>query len=205
MRKWAESAPVFKRFSAEGVLVGQMLAAYGEIEYELYSILCLISDEAPHHLKTVFRLRRRRDRLEVIDSLIRPRFSKMGLGAKYVQAMDAVECCRMLFNQYDSCHWFSQDCALYFLDLDELASRQFEDAGMRAFQTDADLLSAQMAYFDYARLCLTYLRQELAAADGKGDRGARSMPPKRIRPNMYLREANDAIGAASERKTAAGR
>ena len=199
MRECAEFAPVFKRFSAEGALVGQMLTAYGEIEYELFSILCLISDEAPHHLKTVFRLRRRRERLDVIDSLIRPHFSKLGLAAKYAQAMDAVDCCRMLFNQYDSCHWYARDGELLFVDLDDLGEQGSDSAGLRALSTDADLLSLQMAYFDYARLCLVHLRQELGK-EGEPDPKARPMPPKRIRPNMFIRECEADLGSKNPPK-----
>ncbi|MGE0408185.1 MAG: hypothetical protein AB7P23_02855 [Amphiplicatus sp.] len=180
------------RSSAEGVLVGQMLCAYGEIEYELISLLSLITDQAPLHLKTIFKLRRRRERLEVIDAVARAKFIEIGLGAKYVQAIDAVDCCRTLFSQYDSCHWFRRDGRLCFVDLEEFADGRaapaagFEDSG-GAYATDAELLGEQTNYFDYARLCLAHLRREIEG--GAERRGP--MPPKRIRPPLHRGAIND--------------
>jgi len=175
-------------FSAESILVGQMLGGYGELEYRLSELIAALSKNAALHLAGVFKLSTPAARLEVIDALLRPKADEFGLASKYAQAMDAVDFCRLVRAQYDCCHWSARNGKIRFLNMEEQALAPKPDARLVWRETDVDLLTAQLAYFDYARVCLRHLQQAMNRARGAPTAPRKQLPtpPKRERPSLYL-------------------
>ncbi|MEE2692044.1 MAG: hypothetical protein VX640_10945 [Pseudomonadota bacterium] len=181
-------------FNSESVLIGQMLAGYGELEYRLSELVAGLSKNSSVHLAGVFKLTSRAARLEVFDALIRPKAEEMGLAVKYAHAMEAVEHCQALHAQYDCCHWSARNGRIRFLNMEEQALAPEGKARLKWRDTNLDLLTAQLAYFDYARVSLRFLQQAMNRARG-GAVATRKLlptPPTRDRPPLYLQTSTQA-------------
>lgn len=183
-----ESETLASAFSAESVLVGQMLAGYGELEYRLSELVATLSQNATVHLAGVFKLASPAARLEVFDALLRPKAEELGLASKYAQTMDAVDYCRLVHSQYDCCHWSARNGKVRFLNMEEQALAPKPGARLIWRETDIDLLTAQLAHFDYARVSLRHLQQTMNRARGAATAPRKQLPtpPKRERPLLYL-------------------
>src|ERR1700724_287307 len=96
----------FTNFPREREIVGQLLIAYGEIEYALLGCLRNVLDDDIHTAtRILFRVQGESARIEVSDAIMRQAFMKVGLGAKWGNAIGAARICKNIRNQYAHCHW----------------------------------------------------------------------------------------------------
>lgn len=175
--------PSFSRYPEEARLVGNILAGYGEIEYELYTCVSAVLGDDSAAFRTLFRLRQEGARLDVADALVSEPLSSIGLGAQYGQSLGAVRWCRKARNQYAHSHWIDRPSeGLALISLQDAAWGSAEPIMLSLSFVSLDLLREHEAYFCYARDGLRYLASEFRLRSGAIHEHPWSMPPQRPQP-----------------------
>jgi hypothetical protein len=158
----------FDDFPRERNLIGEMLLAYGELEFVLVSSISqALSVDIDTSTRILFRVRGESARLLVADAILRPTFSRHQLEAKWITAFSAANHCKNIRNQYAHCHWQLHEGKLYFINLDEEATDNGEILNVTFFPIDLSLIERQYAYLEYAAAYLYFLDDRLARKLGK--------------------------------------
>jgi hypothetical protein len=158
----------FTGFPREREIVGQLLIAYGEIEYALLGCLRNVLDDDIHTAtRILFRVQGESARIEVSDAIMRPAFTKVGLGHKWGNAIGAARICKNIRNQYAHCHWHLQNGNLNFLNLDVVSRSPEGPIGVAFIKLDISLLEEQLTYYEYALDWLYYLAKEYQKQVGR--------------------------------------
>jgi hypothetical protein len=91
---------------AEGMIVGRLLAGYGELEMQLCD--CRIAVEGIYDIpvKELFIVRGESRRLRTAKALLQSDYTRAGLIADLLQALDDFDWCREIRNQYSHCQWY---------------------------------------------------------------------------------------------------
>lgn len=150
--------PAFRYFEKEGAIIGRLLAGYGELEFDLAHLLGLATGDVETAMKVGFRARGEKQRVDVIDALLRPHFPEDPLLTEYSECIGAIHHCRKIRNQYAHCHWiyFVQQ-GLYFTNMED--SVHNNGPLMHRFNhVDEPLLQSQETYFWYSARTLNYLQ-----------------------------------------------
>jgi hypothetical protein len=164
----------FENFPREHNLIGEMLMAYGEMEFALIGCLTEALGVDDHtSARILFRVRGESPRLLVADAILRPVFSKHKLKDKWITAYSAVNHCKNIRNQYAHCHWQVHEEKLHFMDLDKDAGSNEELLNVTFYPIDLALIERQHQYFEYAESCLFFLLDRLKRAHGKN----KDIPP----------------------------
>ena len=197
----------FKEFPKERNLIGQMLLAYGELEFAILGCVSqALNDDIPTTTRILFRVRGETARIAVSDAIMRPTLSKYPkLASKWIMAHSAANHCKNIRNQYAHCHWQLLDKKLHFLDLDEEAKshhNQMVDMKVTFRPIDHTLLEKQFQYFEYAAGCVYYPRDQLILKAGKEIVGQPFPEPKSIpqppRDNRPTKAAPSQEGAIAQ-------
>lgn len=158
----------FDEFLEEKSLIGDMLIAYGEIEFATARLIStVLNQEDWAGVKILFRVRGESARLAVADALIRPYYEAKNLDSKWGNALGAARTCILIRNQYAHCHWWARAGEpLCFLNLDEEAKLLDDATEMKLQIVDQSLLQEQHRYFEYALMWLYYLDAEYRVRAG---------------------------------------
>ena len=177
---------------AEGHIVGRILAGYGELE--VLMLACLVSVEGQTDLPTrlLFKRMSAENRIKQAKKALLPDFKKAGQEAEMREALDDVNWCRKLRNQYAHCQWgWTQPLGLFFVNLEDLA----DDPALivqvmnKPLYVDVPLLTAQEEYCNYVREQFMHLQTAYEAWDRKSStpkmaRFVFPKPPKITRPQL---------------------
>jgi hypothetical protein len=178
--------PVFDRNPVEGMLIGRMLLNYGEIELLVAMLLGNAIEEQNTALRMMFRIIGESSRIAAADALMRKAYKTRELEPEYADAIGAVRWCVKVRNQYAHCHWGDDPGTegVFFTELGEpaKASEGFE---YWFRHVDYALLAEQIAYFDYAGDCLSYVNFEYITRQGKIPGHTALMPSKRAPPSLH--------------------
>ena len=175
----------FHNHPQEAAIIGQLLAGYSELEFELATCLIHFVHDEDAALKALFRPRGERVRIEVADGLMYDAISKLGLGPQYADAIGAMRHCLKIRNQFAHCHWMDKDInnQLAFTDLSEaLKGAATKPLNIRSISLS--LLQEQESYFIYARDCFWFIEFETQLRQEKIKSHRLSMPAKRSQPNL---------------------
>lgn len=173
--------PAFQKYPEEAVILGRLLAGYGDLEFELAQCLAVVvgSDAA---FRAMFRLRSESQRLDVADALMRPKYGALKLEAEYADAFAVVDRCRQIRNQYAHCHWSYHVGPLQFTNIEPVVKKKTAEVAFYFTPVDLPLLQEQEQYFEHAMRWLWFLYAE-GSARLRGRRGGHPHPkPKRIPP-----------------------
>ncbi|HUC67231.1 MAG TPA: hypothetical protein VMA53_17455 [Stellaceae bacterium] len=178
--------PVFDRHVYEGITIGRMLLNYGEIELLIGMLLGNALESQDTALRTMFRIIGESARVSAADALMRETYKRAGLEAEYADMIGAVRWCIRARNQYAHCHWGDDERApgIFFTELGEPA-KATEGFEYWWRHVDIDLLTEQLAHFEYAGDCLAYVNFEFLHRRGKSKPHNAQMPPKRQQPNLH--------------------
>ena len=159
----------FTNFPREREIIGQLLIAYGELEFALMGCLRqALSGDIDTATRVLFRVRGESARIEVADAIIRPAYAKVGLEAKWGNAIGAVRVCKNIRNQYAHCHWqVLKDGVLRFMNLDVDAAVSEGSVQPRLIPLSLDLLERQFLYLEYALDWLYFLDVEYQVLAGR--------------------------------------
>lgn len=160
--------PCFHRRVEEAAIIGQLIAAFGEIEFMLGMCLGEALSDRDAALRGMFRLLSDRGRIDMADALARPAYQRVGLSAEFDATMRTIRNCRSFRNQYAHGHYgdWHNHPGLFFTNSTEAADSQdsFENQWRHV---DIDLLILQEGYFLLATQRLQYLEWEYQFRSGK--------------------------------------
>jgi len=181
--------PAFNDFPQEGMVIGRLLAGYGELEFDL----CLAAGQALNDFdmvfKAMFRTTGEKARIDVGDALGRSAFKTIDLGDMFAEAVADTHYCRQIRNKYAHCHWTDDGSGkLGFVVLANTAAkhRLVNLATLPTHYVDTDLLNEQEAYFKYVQRCLTYLNFEAQRMAGRIANHAHLRPARTNQPDFYI-------------------
>jgi hypothetical protein len=174
----------FQRFPEEAAIIGRLLAGYGDLEYELHLCLGAALGNYEAALRTMFRVRGEKQRVQIADALMRQKFHSSGLGENYCEAIGAMDWCRTCRNQFAHCHWWDEPDTLFFMSL-ETAAQQNADHRVKFLPIDVPLLEQQEAFFRYTLDTLTYLYREFEVRAGIRASHSFVAPKQKPRPSLH--------------------
>lgn len=170
---------VFENFKQEQALVGRMLMAYAEFEFEVTRLMgyALPGDTAA---RIIYRVKGEAARLDVADAVLRPFFEKLKIGGKWANTLGALRYCKNVRNQYAHCDWHIREDTneLCFINLDRDADSSDGVLNVQLYPTDLSLLQKQHQYFEYTADWLWHLTGTCRRAEGKDTPAAQA--PKSI-------------------------
>lgn len=172
----------FHRFPAEAGIIGRLLTGYGELEF--LTALCLgrVLNDRDTALRAIFGHRGETARIELAATLMRPKFSEVGLQNEFGEALGALRFAVSVRNQYAHCHWGDHaGMGLYFTNLED-AARKANSFEYEWHLAPLQLLKSQEIYFSYARIWLFYLEQEYALRTKQIGFHIYKAPPHLARP-----------------------
>jgi hypothetical protein len=159
----------FEGFQEEQALIGRMLMAYSEFEFEIARLLAYAlpgGDDAAGRI--LFRVNGEAARLDVADAILRPFFDKLKLGGKWCNTLGALRYCKTVRNQYAHCNWVKDtDRPLSFINMDKDADSPDGTLTVHFYPTDLALLQKQHQYFEYTLDWLFYLGCECRHLSGE--------------------------------------
>jgi hypothetical protein len=165
---------------AEGMLVGRILSGYGELEVSMCACLIAIERQVDVPIRLLFNERSAEKRIKTARKALVADYTKAGLHIELAEALDDMEWCRKLRNQYAHCQWYwtSQE-GLCFVNLEELAKQPSPITALMdsRHSLNVALLSDQEEYLNYVKEHFAYLDDAYRAWDQK-----RSAPIRRSRP-----------------------
>lgn len=160
----------FEEHPAEAHLISIMLAGYGELEFELSSLVtaALGGDPTadPRGIMILYRLRSEAQRLDVADAIIRPTCQKYDLMNQYTTAYQGMKWCKNARNQFAHSHYFHQNDVLYFFNLEESAKKLDGPSDIKMRPIGVPLLKQQVEYFHGTTRWLNFLTAELRLRAG---------------------------------------
>lgn len=151
--------PAFDQCPKEFSLIGKMLAAYGDLEFDLMNCVSIVHN-TDLAIKALFRARGETGRVQVADALARQAYAEAGLESEFSEAIGNFRYCLRVRNQYAHCNWFwRSDIGLGFVDLQDLAdtNQHLSKQNLEVYPLDYTLLEAQEGYFGYVQECFRYL------------------------------------------------
>ena len=182
--------PQFQKFSAEGILIGRLLAGYGSLESALSAAVGMLRRDLDMTIKAMFRPRGETQRIDIADALGRQPYHAVGLGNQFSEAISGMRYCLKIRNQFAHCHWHDDlKGRLCFVDMQEIAIPHTvitDLLGLTFRYVDVPLLETQEAYFVYIADWLVYLNYEGRKRAGEFPSHARTNPKKVARPPLSI-------------------
>lgn len=143
----------------EGVILGRILTGYGELELTLCECLIAVEDQLDEPIRNIFGGRSAEGRIKAKKRLLEE-YKKASLQNELAEALDDMEWCRQIRNQYAHCSWYwTQQEGLCFVNLEELAKQSTAILGVMddRHPIDVTLLYAQETFFNYVKESFTHL------------------------------------------------
>jgi hypothetical protein len=170
----------------EGKVIARLLAGYGELELSMCACLITVEGIYDSPIRQIFRDERgAENRIKAGRKLLSGDYRSAGLIADLTDALNDLDYCRKIRNQYSHCHWYwTSREGLCFVDLEELAEQQdtiLKLMGNR-HPVNVSLLQQQEDYFWYVKQCFMHLESAYRAWDLKRARGGGSRPPVPVYP-----------------------
>jgi hypothetical protein len=180
--------PVFDIYPKHGEVVGRLLAGYSELEIDLMYAVMAVRGSLDDIFKAMYRTRGERQRIFVADALARGGFDAIGLSIQYNDAINAMQHCRKIRNQFAHCQWYSDSSGyLKFTALEDVAmeKKKLQDfSSLTIRRLDLVLLQSQMTYFECVQSLLMWLKWE-ALCKLKSVMNPHAFPKLPARPDLY--------------------
>lgn len=148
----------FEKFQQEKAIIGDLLMAYGDIEFVVVRLLSAYFANESVAPRVLFRVKGEGPRLDVADAIMRPALEPLGLRDQWIHAISAARHCKNIRNQFAHCHWWHNENdrpgELFFMNLDQEATSKDGVLEITFRPIDLSLLQKQRYYFQYA---LTWL------------------------------------------------
>ena len=179
---------------AEGLIIGTLMAGYGELEMEICG--CLITSEYNFDMpvREVFGETGAEKPIERVKKLLKQDYTNAGLFAELSEALADMDYCRKIRNQYAHCQWYwTSKEGLCFVNLEDLAKQSGTITGLTKGKRpiNVSLLKQQEAFFTYVKFRLRHIGDLYKAWDAKKAKGSRPAihispkQPKIAQPMMH--------------------
>lgn len=164
------------RYHKEGVIIGRLLAGYGELELDMCNCVGAATQRLDDAVRALFGVRGERKRIELADSMMRQAYVAVGFEQKYLIAIAGIHWCREVRNQYAHCHWYdTKDEGLCFINLEDAAKRNRNcllPLKLHRIPVNEALLLQQEAYFKHVQKCFWHLEEAYNNLLGKNEQRA---------------------------------
>jgi hypothetical protein len=179
----------------EGVVVGRLLAGYGEIEMAMCA--CIIEQTPSYDFDTpvrhLFTKRGEQRRISNARKALTAPYLSVNLQAELSTALDDMDWCRRIRNQYAHCQWYwTAHEGLCFVDLEAVANQSaaITDLTRNKMPIKLRLLQEQWEFFEFVFSTFDYLRWEYRIRRDKKLGSTRAnpvfaKPSKRTRPGLH--------------------
>ena len=158
----------FEKHPRQRELIGNLILAYGELEFILQDILrAVLDDDLMTATRTLYRLRSEANRLSVADAIIRPRMDAQGILPAYLDAYGAIFACKNVRNRYAHAQYVEEKGELWVGDLDEAAKSSGATTKIRFKLVTLRHLKQEWEYFCYADHALIYAANQYRIKTGQ--------------------------------------
>jgi hypothetical protein len=165
---------------AEGVVLGRILAGYGELELTMCECLIAVENIFDLPITDIFGERGEQTRIKTAKKRLLAEYTKANLQTELVETLDDMEWCRLIRNQYAHCSWYwTQKGGLCFVNLEELAEQTSAIISLMGNRHPIDvlLLNAQERFLNYVKESFAHLATSYRAWNQ-----TRAAP----RPSIYI-------------------
>ena len=182
----------FEDFPSEAEHIGHLLAGYTELEFSLMACVIVVRDDYDTILKTMFRTRGEKPRIDVADAFGRQAYNNLDLGTQFALGISAINHCRKIRNQYTHCIWWDDySKKLAFANLEDVAKLNTVVKDLKALPTryaTRELLQEQEEYFSYTDSQILWVNHEGRLRSGKVKENPYQEPAQREKPALYIPE-----------------
>ncbi|SRR6266581_4266208 len=179
----------FDRFVNEAALVGKMLTGYAVLEIDLMHCVNSVSHDVNAVLKTMFKVRGEKRRVEIANDLGRELFNKIALVADFDFAIAATHHCREIRNQYAHCVWWDDNTPrLAFGAVENIAQQDavVTLADLAPDHVTVQFLQQQLNYFEYTDDFLIWLIRDSLRIQGKQFHPGVQRPAAQAQPALRI-------------------
>jgi hypothetical protein len=144
----------------EGVVLGRILAGYGELELTMCDCLIAIENVFDLPIRDIFGERGAEKRIKIAKKRLLAEYAKASLQTELAETLDDMEWCRLIRNQYAHCSWYwTQQEGLCFVNLEELAKQASTIINLMGNRhpIDEPLLNAQESFLNCVKEGFTHL------------------------------------------------
>ena len=176
-------------YPSEAEIIGRIVIGYGELEISLMNCVQMgRGGDLDTVLKAMFRARGEMQRIDIADALGRQVFANLGLDTEFAKAIDDMNYCRTIRNQYAHCIWHDDGSGqLGFVNLEEIARDNAFVPNLLGLTTrylDIGLLRGQDNFLANVEHQLKYLNYESRKRQGTPYQNV-SVAPALARPPRY--------------------
>lgn len=176
------------KHQAEGILIGKLLAGYGELELELAMCVGSATNDQDEAIRAAFRIRGEDPRIKRTRAALKSPSKEAGLGSLTDRILNDVTWCKTIRNQYAHCTWYPKSgSGLGFVNLEEVALVEGQTGPLENYRRriDVPLLTEQEEFFVYCRESLWFLAQEYKNWAKDQSQTLWSLPAKKKQPRLH--------------------
>ena len=182
--------PAFRYPRESAGLIGQIVVAYGSLEYDLALCVSQMIDDLDVAIKALFRTRGESQRIDIADALARGKLKPGKFRTCFEETIGHMRHCLKIRNQYAHCIWIyvpREGEGLAFVDLEEIATEHeaANPANLTRHYVSLQLLVEQTAFFGQVADSLEYLNLEYQRMAGRIPTHTVPAPPKLDRPTLH--------------------
>ncbi len=182
--------PAFHNHKPEAIIIGRLLAGYGELEFGMCLACGHIGGGLDKSIKTLFHKRDATARITRAYGIGHLASNKGAYRKLYERAFAAMRHCLLIRNQYAHAIWmYGYNGGLRFSDLEEIARdphKASNTADLTQYVVTEALLQEQEAYFLYAHELWTYLNYEAQKRAGILPSHSVSIPSVIPKPRLHI-------------------
>jgi hypothetical protein len=174
---------------AEGKIIGNILAGYGELELELCQCLAAVNSDIDLSIRLLFQVRGEERRIHTADQIMRMAYTNAGLGNVYCEVIADMDWCRRLRNQFPHSNWYHTAMeGLCLVNLEELAKRKGPIGQLADHRKPLTLalLLEQERFFKYVQKCFWHLAEAYPTTAVRHSGPIHPLPATMQRPSMHL-------------------
>ncbi len=181
----------FARYPNEGKLVGELLARYSDLEiFMMHCVQVVRNNDLDTVLRSMFGVRGEMRRLGIATDLGREHYQALRLDTEFGEAINAVDYCRKIRNQYAHCLWWDDYTGnLAFANLEEIAHQEAfitDLHNLTPHYIDVPLLETQRQYFTYTENLLKWMNIEGRIRSDELKQKSLPKPETPKQPNFHI-------------------
>ena len=178
------------KFPAEKQLIGEILTAYGELEFDLCLCVAMGIDNLDAAIKQMFGVRGETKRVNIAEQLGKPAYQKVGLSKEFDETIAAMRHCLAIRNQFAHAYYHDNlSGRLSFIHLEEIATQTAPITDLMALTfkyLDVPLLHAQRTYVTHTSDFLRFVNFEGRTIRNLIRRTSITKPAQLAQPKPHL-------------------
>lgn len=188
--------PPFASFSEEGVIIGRLLAGYGELEIDLAMLAGEIVGDTGMALRVLYRARGEAQRVNLADALARRKIKNEAMRCLFERTIAAMRQCTKIRNTFAHSNWVAGPNCLMFVTLEDMAARNhdLEEMYLTQHDTPKSLLDEQEAYFIWVQDTFAFIKENWRYGDDEQSSPASAAPIEMPMPPLHRKWVKPARG-----------